>query len=139
MCVPPGAHLVSPKASLLYPVAVSRHNGFRTRNNTQSSVTNTGHLLQPCTAESKSVTKPDWTPDNVQAVFLKKEPYWRNSDHLRDSPTDRQAGSPSLPAASIAAPIESSKTSKAGTFRALGRDSYILKLYSFSCTVRSWR
>lgn len=81
--------------------------------------------LAHCLAECESVTNPtEWTPDNIQGVFLKKEPYWWSSDHLRDSPADRQAVSPSLPAASIAAPIEGSKTSKAGTFRALGRDSY---------------
>ncbi len=71
--------------------------------------------LAHCLAESKSET-----PDKIRAVFLKKEPYWWNSDHLRDRPTDRQAVGPSLPAASIAAPIEGSKTSEAGTFRALG-------------------
>lgn len=55
-----------------------------------------------------------------------------------DPKTDRQAGL-SLAAESIVAPVEGRKTSKAGTFRALGRDAYILKLYSFSCAVMSSR
>lgn len=100
--------------------------------------TNASCSLARCLAESKSATNPtEGTPDDIQADFPKKEPYWSKGDHIRDRITDRAAVGLSLPAASIVAPIEGSKTSKAGTFRALGRDGYILKLYSFSCTVRS--
>lgn len=140
VCVPSGAHLVSQRLILwryqeTRVSALKQHTVQHHKHKTQCPVASCS--LTRCLAEYKSVIiQREWTSDNTRADFLKEEPYWWRSDHLRDRPTDRQAVSPGLPAASMAAPIEGSKTSKAGTFRALGRDSYILKLYSSSCSVK---
>ncbi len=77
----------------------------------ETTATNTEHRTQRlvascspthCLTEYKSaINQTAWTPDIAQAVFLKKEPYWWNSDHLRDRPTGRQAGSWPKPPCSI--------------------------------------
>lgn len=137
MCVPSGAHLVSSKASLPYPVAVSRDKGFRTRNNQECSVTNMVHSARSPSAalHTAKLHLSQW--QSQQSRYLKKYKLSSSRKNLIGgtvitSQTEPQTGSqvsPTLPAASITAPIEGSKTSKPGTFRALGRDSY--KLYSF--------